>query len=121
VSAHVTVVRTTAAHVAQSTGRHRGDGNRPSSSQSGRSVAIATYPGAHNQEPSQVAQDAGGTSRVGVLVYAVWLVSFTTFKVTAFQEWEAIPFAVVPSPCCTAPRGARLYCAARRSARAYAG
>lgn len=33
--------------------------------------------------------------RTGVIVYAIWMLYFTTFKVAVVNEWEAIPFGVV--------------------------
>ncbi|MGW1345529.1 hypothetical protein ACWCOV_31080 [Kribbella sp. NPDC002412] len=33
--------------------------------------------------------------RIGVIVYAIWMLYFTAFKVGVVHEWEAIPFGVV--------------------------
>ncbi len=49
--------------------------------------------------------------RTGVIVYGIWMVYFTAFKVIAIQEWQAIPFGVVAI--------LALVCATRPSARAY--
>jgi hypothetical protein len=34
-------------------------------------------------------------ARVGVIVYGIWMTYFTVFKITAIQEWEAIPFGAI--------------------------
>jgi hypothetical protein len=49
--------------------------------------------------------------RPGVIVYAIWMIYFTIFKVAAFQEWQAIPFGVIATTA--------LLCATRPSARNY--
>jgi hypothetical protein len=46
-----------------------------------------------------------------VIMYGIWMVYFTIFKVATFQEWQAIPFGVIAS--------VALFCATRKSARAY--
>jgi hypothetical protein len=49
--------------------------------------------------------------RPGVIMYGIWMIYFTIFKVATFQEWQAIPFGVIAS--------VALFCATRKSARAY--
>ena len=49
--------------------------------------------------------------RVGVIVYGIWMTYFTVFKITAIQEWEAIPFGAIALTA--------LFLATRRSARDY--
>jgi hypothetical protein len=49
--------------------------------------------------------------RPGVMLYAVWMIYFTVFKLVAFQETQAIPFGVIAA--------VALSLATRPSARAY--
>ena len=61
---------------------------------------------------SAVAFLRGNTlGRIGVIVYGIWMTYFTVFKITAIQEWEAIPFGAIALT--------TLLLATRRSARDY--
>jgi len=62
-------------------------------------IAIATFLRRHR---------LGGP---GVMMYAVWMIYFTIFKVVTFHESQAIPFGVIAS--------VALFLATRPSARAY--